>query len=466
MENYLVSMGFTAHEEHMPLVTMEFYRMPSPLPLTRRQFLQALLGLSLAACTPAASPDITTSTPSHTLSAPSVTPSLSATPLPSDTPAPSATPAPTATPVPTTLRDFADLHGVKIYALVLYYVFEDPAYRQMALQTANGLIPGNNTSASWIFENVDWSRVLEKWPEYEEQLDAGVIPDDASYNWKSADQRLAFARENRMDVMALHLLYAAHLTDGMLAACQSKEDFAKIVKFTVKARALHFKGQVKLWSGVNEIVRLRLFSSDDPYERFVQRMVDDELIHNVFVWLKEADPQAQALLSDSWVVEAPAAPNYKQVHDQYFALLDKLLERGTPLDGSGMHNHFWAYDPPDPEFVLRVIEQHRQRGLACHATETTVSLNPTFQLQPRRQKRVQIDDPLQAQAQIYRNMLEVFASTGNLFGMFGLTDRDSWYADIDQETGYTGPGAYLFDRDLQPKPAYFAMLDYLKMLNP
>ena len=74
-----------------------------------------------------------------------------------------------------------------------------------------------------------------------------------------------------------------------------------------------------------------------------------------------------------------------------------------------------------------------------------------------------VTDPLESQAKIFVEMLDVFSSTGNIFGMFGITDAYSWYDEIET-FGYAGAGAHLFDKNYQEKPAYKQMLAYLTSL--
>jgi GH35 family endo-1,4-beta-xylanase len=295
-------------------------------------------------------------------------------------------------------------------------------------------------------------------------LDKGIVPNESKLNWESSEAKIRFAEENRMEVMAFHLLpESGMISDEIIAASKTKSDFAKIVKFAIKVRALHFRDRIKIWSGPNEIIATRLYGSGSK-SAFVKNMVDDDLIHNVFVWLKEADPNTIGLLSESNVVEATSQSPYKRIHDNYFKLLDYLISKDSPVDGGGMHNHFWIYDPPRPEVVESVIQEFKARGKVAYATETTVNLNPVYPLWKDRPKSVNtVADVLDAQAKVFTDMLKVFTSTGNIFGMFGVTDAYDWYNDIETY-GYIGAGANIFDKNSQEKPAYKQMQAYLESL--
>jgi GH35 family endo-1,4-beta-xylanase len=337
------------------------------------------------------------------------------------------------------------------------------------LKTANGLIIptdliGLSSSDVGIFKGVDWNEILANWTKYEQMLDKGIVPIESKLNWKSSEAKIRFAEENRMQVMAFHLLPEGDMiSDEIVAASKTKSDFAKIMKFATKARALHFKGRIKIWSGANEIIATRLYGSGSK-RAFIKNMVDDDLIHNIFVWLKEADPNTMGLLSESYVVEATSQSAYQRIHDNYFKLLDYLISRDSPVDGGGMHNHFWIYDPPRPEVVQSVIQEFKERGKVAYATETTVNLNPVYPLWKDRPKSVStVADVLDAQAKVFTDMLRVFTSTGNIFGMFGVTDAYDWYNDM-QTYGYIGPGANIFDKNSREKPAYKQMLAYLESL--
>jgi GH35 family endo-1,4-beta-xylanase len=352
--------------------------------------------------------------------------------------------------------------------MVLARAFTETPYRDVVLKTGNGLIiPSGGDkiglTRDGVFKGVNWDEVLANWPKYEEMLDKGVVPNEAKLNWGPSERRIQFAEQNRMDVMAMHLLYSEEISDEIVAASKTRSDFAKIIKFTTKSQALHFKGRIKIWSGPNEIVATRLYGSGAK-RAFVKNMVDNDLIHNIFVWLKEADPNTIGLLSESSVVEATSHPAMQRIHDEYFKLLDDLIARGSPVDGGGMHNHFWVYDPPRPEVVRNVIQEFKARGKVAHATETTVNLNPVYPIWKDRPRSVTtIADVLEAQAKVFAEMLEVFTSTGNVFGMYGVTDAYEWYDDLEKY-GYTGPGANIFDKNFQEKPAYKRMWAYLQSL--
>lgn len=385
------------------------------------------------------------------------------TPSPTNTliPTPSSTPEPSPTPEPT-LRRVADEKGVKLFNLVLYKAFTDNGYKEMALKSCNGLTVADSIGLAHdaVFKGIDWNDILANWSKYEGMLDKGEVPFDEKLNWTSAEQRIQFAEQNQMEVMAFHLIHGDEISDEIMAATKTKDDFSKIMKFTTKARVLHFKNRIKIWSGPNEIIAHRLYDKG----AFMNKVVDNELIHNMFVWLKEADPNTIGLLSESNVVEATSQSPYQRIHDEYFKLLDYLIEKDSPVDGGGLHNHFWVYDPPKPDIVRAVIDEFKKRGKVAYATETTVNLNPVYPLWKDRSKSVDtVTDPLESQAKIFVEMLDVFSSTGNIFGMFGITDAYSWYDEIET-FGYAGAGAHLFDKNYQEKPAYKQMLAYLTSL--
>ncbi|MBN2548233.1 MAG: endo-1,4-beta-xylanase [Anaerolineales bacterium] len=437
--------------------------------LTRREFLKlcetSVIGLLLTACSSKLTPTVLPI--STNTSSPTNTPFPTSTATLTNTPEPTNTATATPTPHPPTLRVLADAKGVKIYILALARVFTENQYRDVVLKTGNGIITPTGLTGlnhDGIFKGVDWNEILSNWPEYEKMLDMGIVPNEQQLNWGPSEDRIQFAEQNRMEVMAFHVLpEGGQISDEIIAASKTKSDFAKIMKFTTKVRALHFIGRIKIWSGANEIIATRLYGSGTGRE-FVKTMVDNDLIHNLFVWLKEADPNTIGLLSESNVVEATSQPAYQRIHDEYFKLLDYLIARDTPVDGGGMHNHFWVYDPPRPEAVRAVIQEFEARGKVAHATETTVNLNPIYPLWEDRPRSVaDIEDVLGAQAKVFVDMLKVFTSTGNVFGMFGVTDAYSWYDEVDTY-GYTGAGAHIFDRNYQQKPAYDQMWAYLQSL--
>src|SRR5690606_28574177 len=126
---------------------------------------------------------------------------------------------------------------------------------------------------------------------------------------------------------------------------------------------------------------------------------------------------------------------------RYLALIDRLLERGVPIDGIG-HQFHVSLDVPVGR-LDEALDDAGGRGLLQAVTEFDV---PTGT--PESEAR------FIEQGYFYRDAFEIFrAHADEMFSvtMWGLYDSRSWRA------GNGGP--LVFDVDLRAKPAYFGIAE-------
>lgn len=130
--------------------------------------------------------------------------------------------------------------------------------------------------------------------------------------------------------------------------------------------------------------------------------------------------------------------------DRMFALLERLLDRGVPVDGVGHQMHVSLSFPVDD--LGATLERFAPLGLLQAVTELDVTTGTP------ESEALFID-----QGYFYQTAFEDFrafhAETGQLFSatVWGLSDNRSWRSDRG--------GPLLFDERLQGKPAYFGVVN-------
>lgn len=130
--------------------------------------------------------------------------------------------------------------------------------------------------------------------------------------------------------------------------------------------------------------------------------------------------------------------------DRMFALLERLLDRGVPVDGVGHQMHVSLSFPVDD--LGATLERFAVLDLLQAVTELDVTTGTP------ESEALFID-----QGYFYQTAFEDFrafhAETGQLFSatVWGLSDNRSWRSDRG--------GPLLFDERLQGKPAYFGVVN-------
>mgnify|MGYP006153860087 CR=1 FL=1 len=134
---------------------------------------------------------------------------------------------------------------------------------------------------------------------------------------------------------------------------------------------------------------------------------------------------------------------------QLKAMLDQLLEQGTPIDAIGLQCHL-APGNLDMEAFLQLVEQIRQRGLPIYITELDVN------------DQIFADDIAERDQQVagvYSDFLqEMLQQPGiEIIQTWQLSDKYSFYQGRQERQVRVLP----FDREMQAKPAYHAVAQAL-----
>jgi hypothetical protein len=207
--------------------------------LSRRDFLK-LAGLTSAGLAFSACGIKTTELPLPTST---VTPiPFTVTPLPTITQTPQPTLTNTAKP-PETIRDFADILGVKIAVMLNSDKLGNPEYAKSAANIGNQIMVTDDLFFRNIFSQFDFHKVLDNWPDARDQLENGKIPFENEILWDpwgrgQAGGLFEIARQHKMEVVVDNLLWSSDVPDSLLSASLAKDDLTKIAEYMLKAKML------------------------------------------------------------------------------------------------------------------------------------------------------------------------------------------------------------------------------------
>ena len=332
---------------------------------------------------------------------------------------PTVTLLPTFPPAPdaTTLRAYAQKRGLLIGAAVNNGLVREKDYAELLAREFNLLTTENA---------LKWSLIQ---------------PEQYRYDWADADELINFALANGMKVRGHTLVWQTQMPDWLKYENWTRDELIAILKEHIRNVVGRYRGRVHIWDVVNEAV-----INDDGEVRtpFWYYKLGSDYVDLSFQLAHEADPDALLFYND-YNIEYKTA-QYRNM----ILMLKSMKERGIPIDGVGMQFHVELNKLPPLDQVAQNLKQLEDLGLQVHITELDIRIPGT-----------PTPEQLKQQAQNYHELLNVCLKAPNCtaFIMWGFTDKYSWIPIY--KNGYGS--ALIFDEYFNPKPAYYALLEALKL---
>ena len=266
-----------------------------------------------------------------------------------------------------------------------------------------------------------------------------------TFDYSVADDLLKAAEVNGMRMRGHTLIWGKFpgrtFPAKWIGMVDNSEDpkvaMTEIIEKYITEVMTHFKGRVYTWDVVNEPM-----GGEVLYPSLLTRTLGEEYIDLSFHTAKRIDPNCELILNE-------AIGNYNGPQGQAFLqLLERLLERGVPIDGVGLQCHHInrIHDVDALKAYMRAIGK---MGLKVEITELDMRL-----LLFKKAK-----DPYQAQGdqfyKITKACLEEPACQGLTF--WGITDRENWMDQIPPFSWKSPNAPYILDEYLNKKPAYWGI---------
>ncbi len=282
-------------------------------------------------------------------------------------------------------------------------------------------------------------------------------------SWKNLEKRRGAVDYSNMDKMVdvllsrkvspegHSLIYVDTYPDWLKNGNFSREELIDILKNHVTDTVTHFKGKINRWSIVNEA---HAHPAIAPKDVFLD-VIGNEYVDIAFQAARDAskDWDTPLILSyDDYGNETPGGPNTPLTK----SIVDRLKAKGL-IDRIGMQMRIDGAKPLKSE---NVAAQMRNYGVPVEITEMSVNLKDVVGSQEERFAK---------QAEIYRSICKAALDSGVCKSITFFTIGDKYSSDeTDKRTPSYSPNAdpTMYDDDLNPKPAYFAVLDVVKSLPP
>jgi endo-1,4-beta-xylanase len=271
---------------------------------------------------------------------------------------------------------------------------------------------------------------------------------EGTFTFTNADKIVAFAEANGMRVRGHCLCWHNQVPswifkDGQATA--SKKLVLQRLRTHITTVMTHFKGKVYAWDVVNEAID----DGNSIYRTSLwYNICGEDYIIEAFKAARAADPDAKLFYNDYTAIDPTKS-------DKIYNLLAKLKEQDL-VDGIGLQGH-WNISYPSGSLISNAFTKYKSLGIELQITELDVSVY-TSNSDPESEYT---DFIAQKQSVAYGSYFLEFRSfkdalTGVTF--WGLADDYTWLDNFPVAGRKNYP--LLFDVNLDPKPAYFEIIDF------
>jgi endo-1,4-beta-xylanase len=278
----------------------------------------------------------------------------------------------------------------------------------------------------------------------------------APLDFSFGDQFFAFAESNAQSVFAAHCVWDEGLGEGWPPDALyflTEQEARDHLYPTIQAEVSRYAGRAKAWVVCNEITDARRkdehgYWTVNPWWQTIGPTFAEE----AFFLARQQDPSA-ILIMNEFGTEQGSAATAKRA--SVLQAIDYLKSVGAPINALGIEAHL-TYQGFSSNFNATAfrsfLAQVAARGLNIFITELDV-----------------LDDGLKANiatrdagvAQVYSTFLNAALQEPavKIVITFGLSDRYTWLQEDFPRRDGAARRPLPFDENLQPKPAYTAILN-------
>jgi len=260
----------------------------------------------------------------------------------------------------------------------------------------------------------------------------GLEPSQNSFNWNEADKLVNWAKTNNYTVHG-HTFVWYNQTPSWVQNLSASAMESAMYNHIDKVMA-HFKGQIPIWDVANEC-----FEDNGSYRNsFWYRTMGKSYIEKAFTHARAADPSVKLVYNDYNLEYTGAKSNAA------YEMLKDFKSRGIPVDGIGFQMHLDIQYAIDYNDFAKNMQRFADLGLEIYITEMDVRVSSNTNT-----------SELEKQASYYKNIIEKCMAQPAVKGIqfWGFTDKYSWVPGT-----FSGrDNALLFDKNYNPKPAYYAV---------
>lgn len=319
------------------------------------------------------------------------------------------------------LKELAADHGVALGNFAILNYIKEAEYSGILSKQFDFVLADN--TPNWYF------------------TDGGMRPGPDQYNYREMDQVMAYAEEHGMPVQAHHYVWGEEkwLPNWLKEGNYTPEQVRQFMKDHIMTVGKKYSGRIAEWTVVNEPFtrNQHLYGLNDWWADNTGGTID--YIDEAFRWAREADPTSKLILNDF------GNETINDTSNRMYDYVKGALERGVPIDGIGMQMHLDGTRPPIRDEVKSNMKRFADLGLGVYVTEFDINMGDV-----RSDSKAKND----IEGDMYYEMMRACIETDgcNSFAYLGITDKETWYNYM----GIADPRPLMFDKDYNPKPAFWS----------
>lgn len=353
----------------------------------------------------------------------------------------------------------------------VYKAYEDDFTVGVALP-ADSL--SNSDKSSWTLHHFN-TLTAENDMKPESYMDqkASEATGELTLNFTKSDQYYNYAKENGIPLRGHTLIWHSQ-TPGWFFNEGFKEDGDVVDRETMLKRMDNHIEQVTMryinkdieagltkptiyaWDVVNEAIEINDGKANGMRNSLWTQTIGDDFVEKAFEYTRKhtegkyTGGKVELFYNDYNTESADR-------RTAMFNMITPIAEKGW-IDGVGLQSHVNLMNPT-AQNIERTIQMVGELGLEAHITELDISayLNDgdSYEKFP--------EDLAIKQAYRYKSLFDMFKANKEILTnvtFWGLTDDASW---LNTFPVTRGNWPLLFDKNLQPKPAYWALVDDSKL---
>ncbi|KAI8317308.1 Endo-1,4-beta-xylanase 5 [Colletotrichum sp. SAR11_240] len=306
------------------------------------------------------------------------------------------------------------------------------------LAVKNGKLFFGTATDTNLFNDAAYMAVLNRTGEF------GLVVPENSQKWDATEKtqgQFTFTNPDAVravgvankQMMRCHALtWHSQLPSFVSQGTWTPETLTSVIEAHIANTVAHFAGACYSWDVVNEA----LADNGTLRDSVFSRTLGQDFIPISFRAAAAADPAAKLYYND-FSLEF----NSKKT-DGAVKIVQDLKAAGVKIDGLGLQAHLEVGKTPSPQTLGKVMSRFTDMGLEVALTELDI-----------RHGKVPADDAaVQQQAKDYASVVKTCVDAKGCVGVvvWEFTDKYSWIPSTFQGQG----DACLFDKDMNPKPAY------------
>lgn len=262
-----------------------------------------------------------------------------------------------------------------------------------------------------------------------------LLPTVGTYDFREADEVLAFAKKHNQSVRGHTLVWHQQLPAWLPLETFSVIEAQHVLDDHITKVVKRYAGQIGYWDVVNEAVADDGALRDTPW----LRSIGVSYITNAFQVAHAADPQAKLFYNDY------GGEGMNKKSDAIYVLVRDLLRDKVPLHGIGLQMHLRPYEVPIEE-IAHNIRRLAALGLEIHITELDLRLALPATSRDQEQQAQYFEDIFQ---------LAIAEPACRAIVLWGVSDATSWIPGY-----FSGYGeALVFDEQYRPKAAHRRLVE-------